>query len=72
MLTNARIAVYIATALALAAAGAAVLGLGTYNAETGMFDPHPFSVGILATWIAGMASNVLAAIAAFRGWGKKE
>jgi len=72
MLTNARIAVYIASALALAASFAAAMGFGSYDAETGMFDLHPFSVGLLATWVAGIASNVLAALAAFRGWGKKE
>ena len=71
MWTQARIAVYLATALGGAAFVLSVLGAGTYNQQTGMFDLHPVDVKWLAAVVAGPVSAALATVAAWFGWGRK-
>jgi hypothetical protein len=70
MWTQARITGYLATLLAGIAFLAMAVGAGTYDPATGLFDLHPIDVKWLAGVIAGPAASALAAIAAFRGWGK--
>ena len=70
MWTQARITLYIAAALGALASLAAVFQLGTYDAETGMFDLHAFDVKWLATQVALWVAPVIAGIAAKLGWGR--
>lgn len=70
MWTQARITGYLATLFAGAAFIAMAFGAGTYDPTTGLFDLHPIDVKWLAGVIAGPVASALAALAAFRGWGK--
>lgn len=61
---------YIA-ALAIGAALTAA-NLGTFDADTGMIDLHPFSLYELAGWLwAAVGAPAMAAAAVLRGWGRK-
>lgn len=71
MWTQARIAVYLGTLFGGAAFILAVLGAGTYDPQTGMFDLHPVDVKWLAAVVAGPVSAALATVAAWLGWGRK-
>ena len=70
MWTQARMALYLATVLGGGAFVLAALGAGTYDAATGMFDLHPVDVKWLAGVVAGPVASGIAAVAAWRGWGK--
>ena len=72
MWTQARITLYIVGAFGAAASLLAVFNLGTYDADTGMFDLHPFDVRWLGTQAALWIAPVVAGIAAKFGWGRKE
>jgi len=71
MWTQVRITGYIAAGLAGAAAIASALNLGTYDAVTGMFDPAPFSVPMLAGIVAPVIASGVATVAAWFRWGQK-
>ena len=68
--TQARIAGYLTTLFAGVGFVAMVLGAGTYDPTTGLFDLHPIDVKWLAAVIASPASAALATVAAWRGWGR--
>ena len=70
MWTQARIAGYLITVFAGLAFIAAAVGAGAYDAATGMFELHPVDVKWLAGAIAGPIASAVAAIAAWRGWGR--
>lgn len=48
------------------------LGYGSYDAATGLFDPHPVSLYVIVPALAGMiGAPALALIALIKGWGRK-
>lgn len=70
MLSNIRIAGYIGGFLAVLAAVLSALGWGTYNAATGMFQPPPINVYAVGALAGAGLTNLMAAIAVFRRWGR--
>lgn len=69
-LTKARGAVY-AAALVIGMAFVA-LGLGTFDPETGMVDPHPFNLYVvLPAIVALLGAPLTALVAVIKGWGGK-
>jgi hypothetical protein len=54
-----------------AATWAAYQGWGTYDPATDTFDLAPFRVGEVVGMLVATVGNALAAIALWRGWGKK-
>jgi hypothetical protein len=70
MWNTVRLTTYIAAFLALLAGLAAMGGWGTYDAATGLFDPHPISIPQVAGIISAGLANGMAAIAVWRKWGK--
>jgi hypothetical protein len=62
-------------ALGLAAGGAATWaawqGWGTYDPATDTFDLAPFRVGEVVGMLLATVGNALAALALWRGWGRK-
>lgn len=62
-------------ALGLAAGGlatwAAWQGWGTYHPATDTFDLAPFRVGEVVGMLVATVGNALAALALWRGWGRK-
>lgn len=71
MWTQARITAYLITIFAGIGFLATAVGAGSYDAATGLFDLHPVDVKWLAGVVAGPLASGLAALAAFRGWGRK-
>ena len=51
---------------------AKLLGVADFNAATGMFDPHPFSIYILVGLLTPVVTGALALLAVVKGWGQKE
>jgi hypothetical protein len=48
------------------------LNLGTFDAETGMVDPHPFNIYMAVAAVGAFVGAPLTAlIAVIRGWGRK-
>lgn len=70
--TYARFGVYIFSALAGLATVVAMAGYGTYDHATGMFDLHPIDVRAVAAYFGSILANGLAAVAAWRKWGRSE
>ena len=70
MWTHARITGYLVSIFTGLAFLAVAVGAGTYDAETGLFDLHPVDVKWLAGVIAGPVASAVAAVAAWRGWGR--
>lgn len=70
MWTHARITGYILTLFAGVAFLATAVGAGTYDPATNLFDLHPVDVKWLAGVVAGPVASGIAAVAAWRGWGK--
>jgi hypothetical protein len=70
--THARFGIYIFAALGGIATVVAMAGYGTYEHDTGMFDLHPIDVRAVAAYLASIVANGLAAIAAWRRWGRTE
>lgn len=68
MWTAGRIALYI---VGLCAGGLALSGYATFDAETWVLDIHPFNLREFTLTAAATVGNGLAAVAAFRGWGRK-
>lgn len=68
MWTAGRIALYL---LGLGAGGLALSGYADFNPETWVLDIHPFNLREFTLTAAATVGNGLAAIAAFRGWGRK-
>lgn len=59
------VAAFVASALAF-------FELADFNAATGDFDLRPFNLyGVVAS-VAGAVSSALAALALFKGWGRKD
>ena len=71
MWTHARITGYILTFFTGIAFLATAIGVGTYDAGTWLFDLHPVDVKWLAGVVAGPVASGIAAVAAWRGWGRK-
>jgi hypothetical protein len=49
----------------------ALAGYATFDHQTGELDILPFNISVVSTWVVGMATNLLAAVAVIRGWGRK-
>ncbi len=47
------------------------MGVVTYDPVAQTVDPHPISIPALAGWLSSIAGSGMAAIAVWRGWGKK-
>jgi hypothetical protein len=71
MWTKIRITAYITSGLLGLASLMHILGIATYDAATGMLDPKPFNVPLVAGIVAPVIASGLASIAAALGWGKK-
>lgn len=63
-----RFALYL---LGLGAGGLALSGYAEFDPATWVLDIHPFNLREFALTGAATAGNGLAALAAFRGWGRK-
>ncbi|MDZ7905694.1 MAG: hypothetical protein U5N55_07935 [Cypionkella sp.] len=50
---------------------ASLAGLATYDAATGMIDPHPFSLYFVAGVVVPPVASALAAVANMLGWKAK-
>ena len=57
--------------LALGAGGLALAGYATFDPETWMLDISPFDVREFVLTATATGGNALAALAVWRGWGKK-
>lgn len=71
MWNQARLTVYITTALSALAGLLALYNFATFDLTTGLVDLAPFSIYALAPVIAGFISSVLAAVALIFKWGGK-
>lgn len=65
------IARLVAYLVGMAASLMALAGYATFDHQTGELDILPFNVSVVATWVVGLATNALAAVAVIRGWGRK-
>jgi hypothetical protein len=65
-----RFAFYVIAFFTMLASLAAMLNVGTYDSDTGMFDPHPFDVRWLALQLVGVVAPAVSAVAVRLGWGK--
>ncbi|WP_323008537.1 hypothetical protein [Paracoccus sp. (in: a-proteobacteria)] len=63
-----RLLVYVAS---FAASALALAGLADFDAATGNFDLAPFNLYAAVGAIGGIVSSALAALALWRGWGRK-
>lgn len=70
MWTSARITLYITAFLAGAGTILAMAGLATYDPAAQTIDLHPISIPMVAGLVAPTMASVLAAVAAWLGWGK--
>jgi len=62
-----------ATAIVVGLASLAkFMGVADFDPATGMFDPHPFSIYLLAGLITPIPAAVLAFVALVKGWGSKQ
>ena len=71
MWTNIRLTANITSGIVAMATLAHLSGLATYDAATGMLDPKPFSVSLVAGVFAPILASVLASVAVWFGWGRK-
>jgi len=55
----------------LGAGGLALAGYADFNAETWMLDIHPFDVREFVLTGAATVGNFVAAVAVWKGWGRK-
>ena len=72
MWTNIRLTAYITSGIVALATLAHLAGIATYDEATGMLDPKPFSVSLVAGVVAPVLASGLATVAAWLGWGRKE
>jgi hypothetical protein len=70
-MNGASVARLVAYGVGLGASVLALAGYATFDHETGTLDILPFNVSVVSTWVIGGATNLLAAVALIRGWGKK-
>ncbi len=71
MWTKARITFYLTSFFAFVGAILAMAGLATYDPVAQTIDPHPISIPVLVGIVAPAVASILAAVAAFFGWGPK-
>lgn len=71
MWDKARLITYVTGFLIGVAGLASAYGWGTYDSTSMMFDPPPVHVGLLATLLVSAGSPLLAAMALFKGWGRR-
>jgi hypothetical protein len=71
MWTSARITIYLTSFLAGLGTILAMSGLATFDAQAQTIDLHPISIPMVAGLVAPTLASVLAAVAAWLGWGKK-
>jgi hypothetical protein len=71
MWTSARITLYITAFLAGSGTILAMAGLATYDPAAQTIDLHPISIPMVAGLVAPTMASVLAAVAAWLGWGKR-
>ena len=57
--------------LCFAAGGLALAGYATFDPETSMLDISPFNLREFALTATTTGGNALAALAVWRGWGRK-
>jgi hypothetical protein len=57
--------------IGLIAGGVALAGYADFDAATGSFDLHPINLYDVMTTGLQTAGNALAALAVWRGWGRK-
>ena len=69
MIWMSRFGIYI---VALLAGGLALAGYAEFNPETWMLDISPFDVREFTLTAATTVGNALAAVAAWRGWGRRK
>lgn len=67
-LSKVRGATYAVSFATIIAGIAAMLDLGTFDAQTGMFDPAPFNVYLLAAAIPPAVASAVAYVAWALGW----
>lgn len=72
MWTSARITIYLIAFFSGLGTILAMAGLATYDAAAQTIDLHPISIPMVAGLIAPTLASVLAAVAAWLGWGKKQ
>ena len=58
-------------AASFAASGLALAGMADFDAASGTFDLAPFNIYAAVGAIGGVVSSGLAALALWRGWGRK-
>lgn len=68
MWTSGRIALYL---VGLVAGGLALFGYADFDPATWVLDIKPFNLREFTLTAAATVGNGLAAVAAFRGWGRK-
>jgi hypothetical protein len=71
MWTPTRIAFYLTSFLAGIGFLLSAAGLAEYDAEAMTIDLDPFSIHMVVGIVAPVLASILAAVAAFLGWGKK-
>jgi len=72
MWTSARITLYLVAFFSGLGTILSMAGLATFDAAAQTIDLHPVSVPMVAGLIAPTLASILAAVAAWLGWGKKE
>lgn len=68
MWTNSRFLLYV---VGLLCGGLALSGYATFDPETWMLDISPFDVREFVLTLGTTGGNALAALAVWRGWGRK-
>ena len=71
-LTRVRITGYITAGMVGLATLAHLAGFAVYDAATGMIDPKPFNVYLVAGVVAPVIAAAVATVAAVLGWGKRK
>ena len=71
MWSKVRLTAYITAGFGAVATLENITGLAVYDPATGMIDPAPFNVNLLAGVVAPVVSSFIAGIAVKLGWGSK-